>query len=144
MVLIVVLEPCRQLGQGSLSVRTFVNIDVGALESLNERFVTASRRISFLQDLLVQNTLEFTHPLLQRQHLRPGEHLIVCPHGFVPALGHSRLPKDQVGRNTITTDYIGNHHPRLGGFLQKGRLLIERITPTTLDTGEDFHSTGMA
>ena len=37
-VLIVVLEPRRQLGQDGLSIRTIVNIDVVSFEGFNERW----------------------------------------------------------------------------------------------------------
>jgi hypothetical protein len=40
-------------------------------------------------------------------------------------------PKDQAGRDTVTAGDIGNRHARLGGFLQNGQLLIDRITSTT-------------
>jgi hypothetical protein len=43
----------------------------------------------------------------------------------------------------MATRQIGNRHPGLGGFLQHGELLIERVTATTQDASKDFTACGL-
>ncbi len=40
----------------------------------------------------------------------------------------------------MTAGNIGNRHARLGGFLQHGQLLIDRVASTTLDPGQHLNS----
>ena len=40
----------------------------------------------------------------------------------------------------MTAGYVGNRHPGLGGFGQYRQLLIQRVTPPTLDAGKNFDS----
>ncbi len=40
----------------------------------------------------------------------------------------------------MTAGYVGNRHPGLRGFGQYRQLLIQRVTPATLDAGKNFDS----
>ena len=40
----------------------------------------------------------------------------------------------------MTAGYVGNRHPRLGCFGQNRQLLVQRVTPATLDAGKNFDS----
>ena len=40
----------------------------------------------------------------------------------------------------MTAGYVGNRHPGLGGFRQNRQLLVQRVTPATLDARKNFDS----
>jgi hypothetical protein len=40
----------------------------------------------------------------------------------------------------MTAGHVGNRHPRLGGFGHGSELLLHRVTPASLDPGEDLNS----
>src|SRR5271170_2710061 len=106
---------------------------LGDLESFPQDLV--------LQGLLPQHALELPDALLQRPNLSATDHGIVHPNRFLPTFGHTASPpEEQARRNTMTAGYVGNRHPGLGGFGQYCQLLIQRVTPPTLDAGKNFDS----